>query len=406
VRLLDQLEFSLQLFMRQKFRTLMALLAVSIGVTSVLLLTGLSEGASQFVLREFSLLGKDTLIMLPGRKETQGGLPPLTGESARDLTLEDAAALNRLAEVEYTVPLIVGLTEAYTGGLNRELIVLGSNERLLELRGLKLQQGRNLPANSDRQSSPVVLIGAEVAQELYPNQNPLGQWLRLGDRRFRVIGVLTSSGVSLGTDMSNSVIIPIQASQQLFNSPGLFRLLIKLYSEDQLDEVKPAMLQLIASRHSGEPDVTLVTQDALLATFDKILAVLTAGVVGIAAISLLVAGVLVMNITLISVTQRTEEIGLLKALGAAEGTVLALFLLEAALLAFAGALLGVLLAIMLLALGSLQWPALPLQIPLWALISAISVALGVALIFAWLPARRAARMDPVDALRGINHAHQ
>jgi len=405
MRLSDQLQFSLQLFLRQKFRTLMALLAVSIGVMSVLLLTGLSEGARQFVLQEFSLLGKDTLIMLPGRKETQGGLPPLTGESARDLTLEDAAALNRMAEVEYTVPLIAGLTEAYAGGLNRELIVLGSNERLLELRGLSLQKGRNLPRDSDQQSTPVALIGAEVAQELYPNQNPLGQWIRLGDRRFRVTGVLEPSGVSLGTDMSNAVIIPIQASQQLFNSPGLFRLLIKLYSEDQLAAVQPAMLTLIASRHAGEPDVTLITQDALLSTFDQILGVLTAAVVGIAAISLLVAGVLIMNITLISVTQRTPEIGLLKALGAAEGTVLTLFLLEAALLALAGALLGVVLAVALLTLGHLQWPALPLRIPLWALLSAISVALGVALLFALLPARRAARMDPVNALRGGGNAH-
>jgi len=405
MRLADQLQFSLQLFLRQKFRTLMALLAVSIGVMSVLLLTGLSEGARQFVLQEFSLLGKDTLIMLPGRKETQGGLPPLTGESARDLTLEDAAALSRMPEVEYTVPLIAGLTEAYAGGLNRELIVLGSNERLLELRGLALQQGRNLPAGSDQISSPVALIGAEVAQELFPNQNPLGQWLRLADRRFRITGILEPSGVSLGTDMSNAVIIPIQASQQLFNSPGLFRLLIKLYSDDQLKTVQPAMLNLIASRHAGEPDVTLVTQDALLATFDKILGVLTSAVVGIAAISLLVAGVLIMNITLISVTQRTAEIGLLKALGAAENTVLGLFLLEAALLALAGALLGVLFAIGLLTLGHLSWPALPLQIPLWALVSAVSVALGVALLFAWLPSRRAARMDPVNALRGANSAH-
>ncbi|NVJ99971.1 MAG: ABC transporter permease [Oceanospirillaceae bacterium] len=405
MRLADQLQFSLQLFLRQKFRTLMALLAVSIGVMSVLLLTGLSEGARQFVLQEFSLLGKDTLIMLPGRKETQGGLPPLTGESARDLTLEDAAALSRMPEVEYTVPLIAGLTEAYAGGLNRELIVLGSNERLLELRGLALQQGRNLPAGSDQISSPVALIGAEVAQELFPNQNPLGQWLRLADRRFRITGILEPSGVSLGTDMSNAVIIPIQASQQLFNSPGLFRLLIKLYSDDQLKTVQPAMLNLIASRHAGEPDVTLVTQDALLATFDKILGVLTSAVVGIAAISLLVAGVLIMNITLISVTQRTAEIGLLKALGAAENTVLGLFLLEAALLALAGALLGVLFAIGLLTLGHLSWPTLPLQIPLWALLSAVSVALGVALLFAWLPSRRAARMDPVNALRGANSAH-
>lgn len=405
MRLIDQLKFSWQLFIRQRFRTLMALLAFSIGVMSVLLLTGLSEGARQFVLKEFSLLGKDTLIMLPGRKETQGGLPPLTGESSRDLTLDDASALNRLAEVDYTVPIIAGITEAFAEGRNRELVVMGSNERLLEMRGLSLQQGQNLPKNSDQFTRPVVLIGAQVAQELFASQKPLGRWLRLGDRRFRIIGVLNPSGVSLGTDMSDSVIIPVQSAQQLFNSPGLFRLLIKLHSQDQLQNVQQQMLAVIAERHAGEPDVTIITQDALLSTFDQILNVLTAAVVGIASISLIVAGILIMNITLISVTQRTAEIGLLKALGAAERTVLGLFLLEAALLALAGALLGVLLAAVILAIASLNWPELPLSTPLWALLSSVSLALVVALIFAWLPARRAARMDPVDALRGVYHAH-
>jgi putative ABC transport system permease protein len=405
MRLGDQLKFSWQLFIRQRFRTLMALLAVSIGVMSVLLLTGLSQGARQFVLNEFSLLGKDTLIMLPGRKETQGGLPPLTGESSRDLTLDDAAAIERMPEVEYTVPLIAGITEAYVQGLNREIVVLGSNEQLLEMRGLSLQQGQNLPNNSDQFTRSVVLIGAAVANELFPTQTPLGQWIRLGDRRFRVIGVLRPSGVSLGTDMSDSVIIPVQSAQQLFNSPGLFRLLIKLHSNEQLQTLEARMLALIAERHSGEPDVTIITQDALLSTFDQILNVLTAAVVGIASISLIVAGILIMNITLISVTQRTAEIGLLKALGASQQTVMGLFLLEAALLALAGAIVGVVLAAILMILAQLNWADLPLSIPLWALISSVSMALSVALLFAWLPARRAARMDPVDALRGVYHAH-
>jgi len=405
MRFADQISFSFQLFSRQRFRTLMALMAVSIGVMSVLILTGLSQGAKQFVLQEFSLMGKETLIMLPGRKETQGGLPPLTGESTRDLTLEDAKAIARMAEVDYAVPLIAGLTEAYAGGLNRELIVLGSSERLLELRGLALRQGQNLPGNSDDYSSPVVVIGAEVAQQLFPLQDPLGEWLRLSDRRFRVIGVLEPSGVSLGTDMSNAVIIPIQAAQQLFNTPGLFRLLIQLHSVDQLEQVEADILRLIARRHSGEADVTLVTQDALLSTFDQIMNVLTSAVVGIASISLLVAGVLIMNITLISVTQRTPEIGLLKALGASQSTVLGLFLLEAGLLALMGSGVGVLLAAALLRLAQMNWPILVLQIPPWALVSAVSLALGVALIFAWLPALRASRMDPIRALRGVANAY-
>lgn len=404
MRLADQLIFSLQLFSRQRFRTLMALISISAGVMAVLLLTGVSEGARQFVLQEFSLLGRDTLIMLPGRKETQGGLPPLTGESARDLTIEDAQAIEHLPEVEFTVPIIAGLTEAYVGGLNRELIVLGTNEQMLPLRGIALQTGRNLPRGSYQIEQAVAVIGADVAKELYPGQNPLGTWLKLAERRFRIIGVLEPSGVSLGTDMSSTVLIPIQSAMQLFDTPGLFRLLIKLKQDEFLISIQPRLLELISDRHAGEPDVTLVTQDALLSTFDKILNVLTFGVVGIAGISLLVAGILIMNITLISVSQRTTEIGLLKALGASEKIVLTLFLLEAGMLAIMGAVLGVILGVILLFSAHLNWPLLPFQIPIWSLGSSVSVAILVALLFAWLPARRASRLDPVVALRGSGNA--
>jgi|SRR5690554_666254 putative ABC transport system permease protein len=396
----DLLRFNLRLLIGQWFRTLMTLLATAVGVAAVLLLTGMGEGARRFVLEEFNLLGNDVLIVLPGRKETTGGVPPLTGEGTRDLTIEDAEALLHLPGVRRVAPLIVGLTEVEAGGRNRELVVVGSSAELFHMRQMKTAQGQILPPLPLDRAEPVCVIGHEVRRSLFDQQPVLGRWLRTADRRCRVIGVLEDRGVSLGTDLSEAVIIPVASAQQLFNTQGLFRLFVQVQHLELIDSVKPAILELIQTRHQGERDITLITQDSLLGVFDDVLQLLTLAVGAIAAISLVVAGILIMNITLISVSQRTPEIGLLKALGASERQVHRLFLSEALMMALLGALLGVLIGYALLWSGHWLWPQFPVSVPIWALTGAVLLAIGVALVFAWLPARKAARLPPVLALKG------
>jgi len=396
----DLLRFNLRLLIGQWFRTLMTLLAAAVGVAAVLLLTGMGEGARRFVLEEFNLLGNDVLIVLPGRKETTGGVPPLTGEGTRDLTIEDAEALLHLPGVRRVAPLIVGLTEVEAGGRNRELVVVGSSAELFHMRQMKTAQGQILPPLPLDRAEPVCVIGHEVRRSLFDQQPVLGRWLRTADRRCRVIGVLEDRGVSLGTDLSEAVIIPVASAQQLFNTQGLFRLFVQVQHLELIDSVKPAILELIQTRHQGERDITLITQDSLLGVFDDVLQLLTLAVGAIAAISLVVAGILIMNITLISVSQRTPEIGLLKALGASERQVHRLFLSEALMMALLGALLGVLIGYALLWSGHWLWPQFPVSVPIWALTGAVLLAIGVALVFAWLPARKAARLPPVLALKG------
>ncbi len=292
----------------------MTLLATAVGVSAVLLLTGMGEGARRFVLEEFSLLGNDVLIVLPGRKETTGGLPPLTGEGTRDLTLDDARAVLGLPGVKAVAPLVVGLTQVEANGRNRELMVVGTSEAFFQIRQLSPAQGRLLPALELERAEPVCVIGQGVREDLFDQTPVLGRWLRTADRRCRVIGVLENRGVSLGTDMSEAVIIPVASAQQLFDTRGLFRLFVQVRHVDMTDDLKSAILDLIQARHQGERDVTLITQDSLLGVFNDILQLLTLAVGAIAAISLVVAGILIMNITLISVSQRTSEIG------AAQGT--------------------------------------------------------------------------------------
>ncbi|NVK43122.1 MAG: ABC transporter permease [Oceanospirillaceae bacterium] len=401
MRFADLLQFNGRLLLRQRFRTAMSLLAMAVGVAAVLLLTGLGEGARQFVLNEFSLLGSDVLIMLPGRKETTGGMPPITGEGTRDITLEDVEALGRLNGVRRVAPLIVGNAQTHVGGRSRELLTVGTSEVFFAIRKLKTLQGRPLPVMPLKRAEPVCILGTDARRELFGARPALGEWLRIGDRRFRVIGILDDRGESLGMEMSEAILIPVAAAQQIFDVQGMFRVFLQVRPGSPMEDVRGEILALMQQRHGGERDVTLITQDALLGAFDDILRLLTLGVGAIAAISLLVAGILIMNITLISVSQRTREIGLLKALGASAATVRLLFVCEALQLALLGCLIGIASGYGLLALGHWLWPLLPFVVSLWALGAALLIAIATALLFAWLPASRAARLPPVLALQGM-----
>jgi putative ABC transport system permease protein len=244
------------------------------------------------------------------------------------------------------------------------------------------------------------VIGKKIRQELFGNEQALGEWLRLGDRRFRVIGILGSSGRSLGVDLQELVIIPVASAQALFNSPGLFRILVEARSRDSMPRLQDQIRKTVARRHQGEEDITVVTQDAVLATFDNILRALTFTVGGIGAISLAVAGILIMNIMLVAVSQRVREIGLLKAVGARRGQLTLIFLSEAVMLASLGGVLGLLLGY----LGTLAihgaYPDLDAQAPGWAIAAALGVSSLTGLVFGIMPARRAAAMEAVAALRG------
>jgi putative ABC transport system permease protein len=300
--------------------------------------------------------------------------------------------------VQRVAPLTVGLSEISSSGRLREVTVVGTTRSYLEVRGMQVGQGRFLPEEDWTRGSAVIVLGAKLRSELFGPQPALGQQVRLGGRRLRVIGVLAPSGQSLGMNTDELAIVPVALAQSLFNSHTLFRVLVEARSRDAIPAAKAQAAALIKQRHDGEEDVTVITQDAILATFDRLLVALTAGVAGIAAISLAVAGILVMNVMLVAVAQRTGEIGLLKALGAPARTIRWVFLTEAALLSLAGAVLGY-------ALGQggafvirQLYPTFPAWPPTWAVLAALGTALGTGILFGVLPARRAAQLEPVAAL--------
>jgi putative ABC transport system permease protein len=341
-------------------------------------------------------MGTNVIIVVPGRSETRGAIPPLTGATPRDLTLDDALALYRSPAIDRVAPLVVGEATVAAGPRSRQTTVMGTTAEMAEVRHLAVDRGRFLPAGHAEQ--PVVVIGARVAAELFGARDPLGEFVRIGDRRFRVIGVISQSGQSLSLNLDETAIVPVAAGQALLDAPSLFRVLVQAAGRDEVARAEADIERILRERHAGEADVTVITQGSMLSAFDRILRALTLAVAGIGSISLIVAGILVMNVMLVAVSQRTAEIGLLRALGASSRRVLALFLTEAALLSLFGAALGVALGLAGGAVISGLVPTLDVTPPAWAVAAAVGIALATGLLFAVLPARRAARLDPVEAL--------
>ena len=399
MRLADHLNFAWQVVRGYRGRTFLILLAMGIGVAAVVMVTALGEGARLYVVNQFGSLGTNLVIVLPGRSETAGAMPGvLLGKTPRDLTLEDALALKRSHAIRRFAPLVVGAGDVHVGTRVRETPVLGSTAELMAIRGMEVALGRFLPEGDPRQSQPVCVVGTKVASELFGARPALGEWLRIGDRRFRVIGIMAKQGESLGFNTDEIVIVPLAAAQALFNTEALFRVLVEAKSREQIPYAKQDIEEIIRLRHEDERDITVITQDAVLATFDRILRALTLAVGGIAAISLAVAGILIMNVMLIAVTQRRREIGLLKALGATGRQIRLAFFTEATLLALGGAAVGLVVGELGRQLATQLYPAIPFQAPWWALVAAPATAVITAVLFTVVPARRAARLDPVQAL--------
>lgn len=399
MRSADLIRFARDAATGNPLRASLLVLAMAIGVAAVVVLTALGDGARRYVMNEFSSLGSNLVIVLPGRSQT-GGFNPGNAitNTTRDLTIDDAQALLRASAVNRVAPLAVGTSEISAGGKLREVMVAGTVSQYAQVRQLSLAQGRFLSPGDWRRGASEAVIGAKVRDEIFGSAPALGQLVRIGDRRFRVVGVMGSSGQGLGMNTDELVFVPVSLAQAMFNSNTLFRILVEATGRDAIGAAKQQVADIIQLRHEGEQDVTVVTQDAVLATFDRLLGALTLGVAGIAAISLAVAGILVMNVMLVSVSQRTAEIGLLKALGATGGRIRLLFLAEASMLSLTGAVAGYVLGQLAAALIRQLYPTFPAYPPDWAVFAGLATALVTGILFGVLPARRAAKLDPVQAL--------
>ncbi len=395
MRFLDLVAFAAGALRGHRLRTVLSVAGVAVGISAVVALTALGEGARRYVVEQFAALGSNLLIVFPGKVETTGAAP--FGGVTHDLTIEDFRVLERLPRVRRAAPMVVATDTVRFQDRGRAVPVLGTTAGFAAVRRLDVASGEFLPPGDPDRGGNEIVLGLTVARELFGGESPLGQVVRVGPWRFRVVGVLAPRGRSLTFNIDDVVFVPVRTAMRVFNRSTLFRILVDVRSHAELEQTKHDVLGLMAERHRAE-DITVETQDALISSFAKILNALTLALVGIASVSLAVAGVGIMNVMLVSVTERRAEIGLLKALGAQDRQVLVAFLTEAVLLAAAGGVVGLALGAAAIRAFVGVYPSFPASPPAWAVFAALGLSLAVGVGFGVWPARRATRLDPVAAL--------
>lgn len=377
-----------------KIRSVLTMLGVIIGVSSVILLVAIGSGLQEYIAGQFKDLGSNTLFIVPGSRGFKGD--PSSAYANNKLSDTEYNNLKNFLDDEIKVSIVV---EGYKQSkyANKTLLtqVQGIDDNWFSVANYSLSSGRELDTNDFASASKLGIIGPSVVKELFPNTDPLGKSITIGSEKIQVIGVHNPKGGFGGIDRDNQIYIPYTTAKKYFglDKPSTFYLSIPDNIDKDLAqrEIKSVLLKTLKTE-----DFSVVSQKELLNSITGILNALTLGLAGIAAISLLVGGIGIMNIMLVSVTERTREIGLRKAVGAKPVDILLQFLIEAVALSSLGGIIGILLG----ALGSLALKQLiNTAITPWSVIIAFGFSAFVGIAFGTWPAYKAAKKDPIDALR-------
>jgi putative ABC transport system permease protein len=380
-----------------RMRSFLTALGIAVGIAAVVLLTSIGEGVHSFVLAEFTQFGTTLVGINPGKATTAGTSMGIFG-AERPLTIEDAEALRRLPFARAVVPMVQGNAEVEAAGRRRRTTIYGAGPDMPQAFRMRTASGRFLPGDDPSAPRAFAVLGSKLKQELFPDRSPLGQRITVGGNRYRVIGVMESKGTVLGFDLDDTVYIPAARALALFNNDTLFEIDLMYDEGTDVERVVKGIQDTLRARH-GRDDVTITTQQQMLDVLGSVLGVLTFAVAAIGGISLLVGAIGIVTIMTIAIQERTNEIGVLRALGARRAQVLALFLGEAIVLAALGGLSGLLLGAGVAGLLGAALPALPVKIPFVYVALAEGVAVVIGLAAGVLPAYRAAQLDPVQALR-------
>lgn len=392
------LEFSIATVRSHRLRSLLSILGIAIGIAAVILLTSIGEGTRRYLLSEFMQFGTNILEVTAGKSETSG-LPGAFGGTTHKLDLDDARAIERLANVEAIVPVAVGQARVEANARGRNVFVYGVNASMPQVWKFEIGQGSFLPESELRRGHLVAVLGATLKRELFGDENALGAFVRVADHRLRVIGVLAPRERMLGIDLGDAAYVPVATAMKMFNLEELEEIDV-LFAHGGVEAgVVDSITRLLTDRHGGREDFTITTQSEMLRVFGNIMDTITAGVSAIAAISLLVGAIGVFTMMWIAVGERVGEIGLLRALGGTRGEVRALFLLEAVILTVIGGGVGIAAGLLCAGLIRLAVPGLPIATPVRYLVASLVVSAVAGIVAGVLPARRAAALEPTAALR-------
>ncbi|MEK6705121.1 MAG: ABC transporter permease [Bdellovibrionota bacterium] len=383
-----------------KLRSILTMLGMIIGVGAVVLLVSIGNGAKNYVTSEFQGLGTNLIVIQPGRTDSRTSFGPPIGSSQRPLTLADADALEKQAlNLEAVTGVLFGAGTLKHENKILNAQILGASEKLGQIFNIPVEQGQYFAREEAETGRRLVILGNKVSKNFFGDENPLGRLIRIMESEHRVTGVLEKSGEKLGFNLDNIVIIPTKSAMRIFNEDKLFGIRAKAKSlvalEDAVEEIKSILKQ----RHAGNDDFTIVTQVSMLATMNTILGMLTYVLAGIAMISMIVGGIGIMNIMLVSVTERTREIGIRRAVGARRRDILAQFLAEAMVLAMAGGATGIAGSVLITQIISLLAGSFDMRAPAWILPPAFLLSVLTGVLFGVWPARRASMLETIEALR-------
>jgi putative ABC transport system permease protein len=392
VRLAEAWRVALDALRANRLRSVLTMLGVVIGVGAVVALVAIGTGTKQLIERQVEGLGSNLLIVVPGRLE------PGAAPTSSPLTMDDVDVVDRVVGDRSRVAVTISSGETVRAGSRSAFVSMqGVLETTPSVFVRRLDRGGYLTRTDVTTARRVAVLGAGVARDLFADRDPIGRQVTIGGVRFRVVGTFEALGQSLGVDRDNEVHVPVTAAQRLLGTRRIDGLAIRAPDRDTIDQLGATVVAALTKRHP-DTDFSAVTQEQILGVLGSILGVLTGVLAAIAGISLLVGGVGVSNIMLVSVRERTREIGLRKAVGARPRDIGVQFLLEAVLLTTIGGVLGMALGITA-ALVVDRLSPVPAAVTWWSLALAFGVSAGVGIIFGVVPAQRAGRLDPVVALR-------
>jgi putative ABC transport system permease protein len=391
---------ALEALFANKLRSALTMLGVVIGVGSVVLLVSLGEGARKFITSQFEGLGTNLIIIQPGKTDTGGGFGPPPGGSKRKLTIGDVEAIKQQAnKIAGVVGIMFGTGTIKRGNANANSSVLGADDDFINIFNFNISQGRYLNREDSLAGRRLAVLGSKVKELLFGTENAIGELIKINNSDYRVIGVVAPMGTSLGLNWDELAYIPVRAAQKLFNSDALMGIRAKASTQAGMDAAQEEIKTILMARHGGEEDFTMMSQLDMLATMNNILNIMTLFLGAIASISMVVGGIGIMNIMLVSVTERTREIGIRRALGARRRHILLQFMAESLVLSTLGGVIGLLGAVALTLLVMAAKPDFDARIPLWIVFPAFGFSTAVGLFFGVWPAAKASRINTIDALR-------